>query len=66
MSPQSSENFKEFINVHHDDLQRRLVVKTSLFSDYIGYCNVHGYEHHMNLIQFSRGIDQCKKPYMDV
>ena len=58
MAPQSYENFKEFTDIHHDDLQlHHHVVRTSLFSDYVGYCNVHGYEHHMNLVQFCRGIE---------
>lgn len=60
MSPQALDNFKEFINIHHEELQHHLVVKTALFSDYVGYCNVNGYEKHMNLVQFSRGIEQCK------
>ena len=60
MIPQAYDTFKEFIDIHNDDLQHHLVVKTSFFHDYVGYCNVHGYEHHMNLVQFSRGIEQCE------
>lgn len=60
MVPQAYDNFKEFIGIHHEELLHHLVAKTYLFSDYVGYCNVHGYEHHMNLVQFFRGIEQCE------
>lgn len=56
MIPQAAESVKEFIAVHHDDLQHQPVAKTSLFIDYIDYCNLHGYEQHTNLVQFCREI----------
>ena len=56
MIPQVAESVKEFIAIHRDDLKHPPVAKTSLFSDYVAYCHVHGYEHHTNLVQFCREI----------
>ena len=56
MIPQAAESVKEFIAIHQDELQHQPVAKTCLFSEYVAYCNVHGYEHHTNLVQFCREI----------
>lgn len=56
MIPQVAESVKEFIDIHRDDLKRPSVAKTLLFSEYVAYCQVHGYEHHTNLVHFCREI----------
>lgn len=56
MIPQVAESVKEFIAIHRNELQHPPVAKTPLFSDYVNFCNVQGYEHHTNLVQFCREI----------
>lgn len=56
MIPQDVESVKEFIATHQVELQQEPVGITSLFSEYVVYCNGHGYDHHTNLVQFSREI----------
>jgi hypothetical protein len=56
MTTQVAANVKEFIAIHSDDLKHPPVAKTSLFSDYVAYCHVHGYKQHTNLVQFCREI----------
>ena len=57
MITKAFESIKEFIEVHQDKLRHPPVAKTPLFSDYVTYCNEHGYEHHTNLVQFCRVIN---------
>ena len=56
MIPQAVQGVKEFITIHREDLQHSPLAKTSLFSDYVTYCNEHGYKQHTNLVQFCREI----------
>lgn len=56
MIPQVAESIKEFIAIHHDELQQFPVAKTPLFSDYVSYCHENGYDRHSNLVQFCREI----------
>lgn len=56
MIAQEVQGLKEFIAIHRSDLEHPPVATTSLFSDYVTYCNDHGYDRHTNLIQFCRQI----------
>lgn len=61
MLSQAVKGFKEFLTIHQNDLRHPPVAKTSLFSDYVTYCNEHGYKFHTNLVEFCREIKFCEK-----
>lgn len=46
----------EFFDLHRQEVENPLIPKTSLFSEYVAYCNQRDYKHHTNLVHFSKAV----------
>jgi hypothetical protein len=56
MIDHNSQHMDEFFDLHRQELGQTVVAKTSLFIDYVTYCNDKDYRHHSNLVQFCRAV----------
>jgi hypothetical protein len=54
MMTHAENSVREFIDLHHAELEDPSIARIGLFSDYVGYCHDKGYAHHSHLMHFCK------------
>jgi|GEM_PF-3054101 len=55
-------HIEEFFGLHSEELAASCIARTTLFSDYVAYCNERDYRHHSNLVEFCKAVDEQAHP----